>query len=894
MVVGGMATSTSAAARNGVPVGLNDQPFTNLGPSGVDAVGRGIPSGRVQDVEADPFVNNRVLALSDSAIWISADGGSSWTRSPGLDTFGQWQFGLGSLAFDPAQSGVVLVASPSDDRLPSEGGVYRSTDGGLTWSQPENFRPVCPTGSVGDPAPTRVIFQGHNAYVAAGCVVGSSIDDGASWSWSAPDNGGWFGGVATDVDGNLFACGNNGIFERKPAGWQQVVSFGSSDGWSPMVGSPFVTNAGPVNVSTCRMTASPVMANHVFFTARWQGNNTLSVVFEAYEDAQQSWHWQDLVAPWHPNGRDVVVETQPLYDGFKNTGFNLYWNSTDLWYFQRCTTGQAFECAPGISHSESSNDPHADPPWTRLGYRNGDLRHQLHADAGNILFSPYLPDCVWLVADDGGIERPAGTPSAYNDTCLGTTNDWEYRNRGISALQPYDLSLTSLLGTSNTDVYAAAQDSGGYARINGDSGWRNVDTGNDGYAVAATYAVFPSQARDIHVYYKGDDFQHAGGRGFSDDGYALFNPFSNPASVSPGGRSWSWAGLEHAQQITELPSGRLVIAVRPAGGLGPITAQTALFESGDGRHWDQLLPGGGEFLAGRVAIDGSVGEGGASVIATGTHTQPVLYVGSFGNLYRVDGDAFSSARQLLAGDDVGWFSVADPDHLIAYSCPSTTTCDQGSLKVTGDGGMTWHDLTTIGHLVTNDGFGGFYPESGPPVPGCPNAQCGQIQSVAVEPHQPEVMAVGTRDTGLFESGDAGQSWERVTNLLEPNINNLRFDLSGHLFASSYGRGVLELTPAPDQLHLARQASPLRDRSRWAARARSARGRPLAAVPVMFTLTTDHGLQVPLGTVSTGPDGRASIDFVVPTGLSGVVTMHATASGPVSGPDNRELATEAPF
>jgi hypothetical protein len=902
-----LAASSGAAQPTRTAIqGVPDQAFATLGPFGVDQTGRPDASGRVEDVEADPFVRQRLLALSDAAVWVSLNGGANWVQTPGLVRFGQSDFGIGSLAFDPEPmaAGVVLLSSPVDRRQPSFRGVYRSIDGGLDWSQPAHYQPTCPNGGIGNP--TQIAFFSHHAYVAAGCVVGTSADDGADWTWSAPNTDGWFSGVATDTVGNVFACGNDGIFEKRGgAAWRQVIDFtnrGIRDGW--IDGSP---NAQPTGlaisgdpasaVSSCRITASPVQAQHVFFTARWQGltvgqtTGGLSAVFEAYVDAAGRWHWQDLKGGSHNNDRESVVETRPVFDGFRQVGFDLYWNSTDVWYFQRCTLGVAFECTPGASNDENHKPNNL--PWTPLGYPDGAAGPGgLHADAGRILFRPFLPECIWLVATDGGLQKPSGNQSEGNDACLGTTKDWTYSNIGIRALEPFDTSITSILGsTAATDVYAAAQDVGGYALLAGQTGWLHADPGNDGFTVDATPVVRSTQLKSIHVYYKGDAAQWIAERGLSNLALALFDPFFNPPDPSRPPQTFPFSGLNGQQQMSELSDGRLVLAVAPSGS-GPSTAQTALFLSGDGDHWSRL---GGLLLPGRVDPAGNIGEGGSSVLATGSATAPVLFVRSFGQLYRVDGAGLTNVQPLLAGDathppdDVGAYAVADPQHLLVYSCPGDGTCASGSVETSVDAGTTWQTLDTVTYMAQSDGFGGHYPIQG--VSSCRDAECGQIMSVAISPTNPDVMAVGTRDTGLYESSDAGRSWLRVGGFLAPNLISLRFDLFGRLFVTSHGLGLFRLTPTPSQLHLTRHQRILRtNTNHWTATALSNTGAPLSEVPITFTLTTNHGLVIPLGTVTTTSAGLAPITFRTPPGLTGTVTLHAAFNGQ----GNDELATEEPF
>jgi len=838
-----LAIAAPASGRS--VAGLPEQIINSLGPRGLDPSGQPIASGRIQDVEADPFdpSGQRLLALSDAALWESTNGGGQWHRLQGLEHFAQWNFSTSTLAFDPVEPGVVLIASRSDDRQPTERGIYRSTDGGLTWSQPTGYQAACPGGGVGDP--TVVTFQGHTAYAAAGCVVGRSLDDGATWTWTAPDPAGGFYGVTVDPAGNAYACGANGVYERLLTGpWRRAIDFTLSP-WA--LGVPSGTS--------CRMTS--VAHHHIFFTARWSGltpdpnspTAAFSAVFEAYVDGN-GWHWQDLMGPAHPNGRDVVVQTRADPSG----GFELYWNSTDLWYYQRCTVGSGFYCSAGSTIQEDVPDP----PWIRFDYSGN-----LHADAGNILFSTTFPFCVRMVADDGGIQVPG------RDNCSGAGPDWSYSNAGIQALQPWDIAVTSIVATTTSDVYAASQDNGGYALLPGEhGGWRQPVTGNDGLAVGATARLTPSTLGTGRVFYNGNGAQYLAHRGFEDVGVATGTPFQPP-----------WSGLFASQQVGQLPDGRLVVAVCPGKPLqGCSKPAAALFTSSDGSSWSRLGTT-------NLSLKGrSGGEGGVSVLAASATGPPVLFVRVLGDLYRVDGKGLTQER-LLPGTDVGPYAAGGGRHLIVFACPSTGGCSAGAVMASDDGGRTWRTLDVITRLVTSDGFGGDYPlDNG-------DADSGQVTSVAISPTNPAILAVGTRDTGLFDSADGGRSWERLP-FVAPYLWHLRFSDDGRLIVGSFGRGLYVVWPTPSQLQLNVQlASPTT--LRYAARARSSAsafraGGPIQGLRLEFKVLAPDGSRTSVGTSTTNAEGFAYITLNRPPGAGYTLLAHW------SGPGNAELETQAPM
>jgi photosystem II stability/assembly factor-like uncharacterized protein len=127
--------------------------------------------------------NNNQDGYTGAGILKSTDGGSTWTNLPGpfVGPFDSVTGGgsIGSLAVHPT-NGQILLAGVT---LEGADGVYRSTDGGSTWTGV--------IGGSGFPA-TAVVFDptnGNNAFVAIGASGGNaqngiygSTDAGATWT----------------------------------------------------------------------------------------------------------------------------------------------------------------------------------------------------------------------------------------------------------------------------------------------------------------------------------------------------------------------------------------------------------------------------------------------------------------------------------------------------------------------------------------------------------------------------------------------------------------------------------------------------------------------------------------------------------------------------------------
>jgi hypothetical protein len=843
--------------------------FSALGPAGVDAFGDGISSGRVQDVEVDPFDRSHLLALADAGLWESTDGGRSWHHLSGLERYGQWSFESGSLAFDPHTRGVVLIASPSDRRTATGRGIYRSTDGGATWSPAgASFQPQCEFEVAGTLGSTTVVqFYGARAFAAGGCGVGVSDDDGATWSWHQVDDGypNGYSGVAVDTAGNAFTCGSGGVYELaagRHASWLRVVDFHpaltAGSGWTE--GEPI--GDGSVDSSTCRITTSPTQAEHVFFSAKWT-NDTRTVplgqskyfsdVFEAYNDPHTGWHWQDLLGPGHNNGRDVTIATHPDPSG----GLDLYWDSDDNDYLLACKQQSGFDCAPGATNDETMPDP----PWEPFteGPSSG-----LHADTSHFLFGPQATrhgtvDCLLAVAGDGGILR---SPS-----CLGLGVGWSHADAGISALEPYGLALTSI-PSLGTDAYLSAQDDGLYALLPDQRGWIQNDGFNDGAGIESTVFATRGELGQVHTYYSSDGNQYLGVRG----GFTF-----TPNTATPFAPPWSGISSVGGPQIADVPTGQQALVVWKPRAPAPSSDQPppsdhpliGVFLSSDGTTWSQLLILGGPASP----------TPGPTIYGAGTRADPVMFVDANGLLDRIRGIASPTVDALLPADVIGPFAAGDAQHLITFACPADGSCANGSVLASNDGGDSWRVLDVVTRLVQNDGFGNDYQlDPGGPVDG-------QVTSVAVDPSNPAILTLGTRDNGLFESGDGGASWERLA-FLAPALNNMRFDVRGRLYFTSYGRGLFFTTPRPDTMTLSPIAAPP-PIQRWRVRIRNFDRLGLAGHVVNFSLLSSDGTSTPVGTATTGVDGSARISFV-PDVAPGDYKLVAHWTGPGNG----ELETEA--
>lgn len=171
------ADAIHASTLKELPGLLNPQ-WSLVGPSNV--------GGRVTDISPDPTQSGRVfVAVATAGVWKSDDGGATLTRSWPND-FPQ---AIGAVTVD--QNGTVYVGTgevnPGGGSLSYGGdGLYRSTDHGATWQRLDLGSGVTTIGAVRvDPTNANRIFvaAGGSLFTPGGVRgVYRSTDGGTSWT----------------------------------------------------------------------------------------------------------------------------------------------------------------------------------------------------------------------------------------------------------------------------------------------------------------------------------------------------------------------------------------------------------------------------------------------------------------------------------------------------------------------------------------------------------------------------------------------------------------------------------------------------------------------------------------------------------------------------------------
>ena len=277
--------------------------------------------GRIIALTRDAGDPNRILAGSPTGgLFRSVDGGIKWQSVSGLPS----AF-INDVAYAPGDPSIVLVTFDADWREPDADPIYRSADGGHTWSPASS--------STTDPVPCQsrrsangISFQPNSSliYVATSCGLAVSEDLGTSWTIEHPYIPGRAVGTAyysvlAQEDGRVVAIGSDGVWLRdsRAAPWRPSST--------PL--SAFRSDA------VHALAASPIDAR-VLFAVGVAGNTTKdSLVVRSLDGGE---HWDGFAGTIAYNrepfvrasarraghGKDQILSS--LYDLYVGDGSNLW------------------------------------------------------------------------------------------------------------------------------------------------------------------------------------------------------------------------------------------------------------------------------------------------------------------------------------------------------------------------------------------------------------------------------------------------------------------------------------------------------------------------------------------------------------------------------------------
>ena len=230
--------------------------------------------GRVNCVAVSPNDPNRILiGAASGGVWLSTDGGQNW--SPRTDHLPV--LGVSDIEFAASDPSIVYMATGDANAFATPSvGVYKSTDGGVSWNA---------TGLTFDEADFRIIpklavdpTNPNIIYVAERLGIFKTVNGGTDWQFITPS--GFVGNdfPLWDVKVNptnpsvIYRMGGSGAFRRSDDG-------GGS--WSPPFGTQ-VPGLPPFSeVQRCQISVAPNDGDIVYVICSDENTNGLHGVYRS-------------------------------------------------------------------------------------------------------------------------------------------------------------------------------------------------------------------------------------------------------------------------------------------------------------------------------------------------------------------------------------------------------------------------------------------------------------------------------------------------------------------------------------------------------------------------------------------------------------------------------------
>jgi photosystem II stability/assembly factor-like uncharacterized protein len=433
-----------------------------LPPVRIEQVGPNDANASLSIAETDQWVSGKALSVALSAdgqraylgghsgVWRSDDGGATWTHSerpqPAL---GQPVSGaltspnVYDLAISPANNDIVFAATGDDARSPDRSGVYRSTDGAQTWTL------VAPAPKTGNLFLVSQFAQApDNAqliYAAAGSFILFSSTGGDQWMQITPspfNAGDRVWHVAT----GRIAGAERWVYAVGTRVW---FSRDGGQSWSQdMVAASHNLTLGPTRFGASdgarSLTVNPTDPHIVFLT-----RTDFSIWNGNYFDLPLTQVWTQLAStPVIPNG--------PTDSG---ANFIVSHVTPDNQWFLISSDRRTVCIAPNLPTGTSQ--------WTRI--EDG----HCHVDPHSLALTPdFFP------AIASGSPSSRGRAILVNDAGAVFTTDggrsWSH-GRGIRTLNAANFAVAPRGANAQPTLFFGGGDNAGFSSDNGGQNWSTQD-----------------------------------------------------------------------------------------------------------------------------------------------------------------------------------------------------------------------------------------------------------------------------------------------------------------------------------------------------------------------------------------------------------------------------------
>jgi photosystem II stability/assembly factor-like uncharacterized protein len=669
---------------------IGPPPWTQAGPTNI--------GGRATSLAVDPRNPQRVwLGAAGGGVWRSEDGGSTWTA--------QWQkqpiLNIGALAVD-ANNGDVVYCGTGEANLSADSypgvGLFKTTDAGLTWGLIADAR----VGTV----PFRIGAIAIDPFDSTHVLVG-----GLGYGNLSPANN----------QGGLYVTTNGGL------AWMRLTLIPGNYWCYSICFDP--GHRGVITVAVSERGAKSGFYRTVDGGATWMQITAGLPSSDRFGRAALA------VSPSKPQVVYAIAADALSASGdkilgvFRSTDGGVTWANTEGSYF-----GKEGQMSYGISIAVHPTDPNrvicggVDLHSTTNGGKSWKRTSQWDATRGTSAYAH---------ADHHALLMPASKPGLLydaNDGGLDVSNDagatWANRSNGLATNMFYDFDVSQ---SQATLFGGGAQDNGTLVTQNGQAGMYDEILGGDG-----GWIVFdPENAGHLYAsFYNFNIYRFKAGK---------------VTDVSPKGRPGEAASVWMAY-----------ITLDPNDSATVFTGTTRVWRTtNDANAWTPVS----------ADLDGGL----ISAIEVAPANSKVVYAGTEnGGLFAsADGGTTWSANlagSLLPGTMITRIETHPRDAQRVYVTIAGTHHSHVFRSV--DGGRTWTDIDR-----------GLLPD----VP---------HNAILVRADKPVEIYVAS-DVGVYTTTDDGTSWRNLSdNLPNVMVTDLVYRISDRsLYAATYGRSswVRQLT-----------------------------------------------------------------------------------------------------
>ena len=687
-----------------------------------------------------------------------------------------------AIALDPTQPDQIIYIGTAI------GGVWKSTDGGLTWKPKSDFEACLGIGCVTiDPTNHLRVYAGTGEANQGGEIIpgmGVLISDDGGDTWTLQGNatfaGMRIGQIIVDptAPNEVYAATSNGLFHSPDSGlnWNPINVTAAANTWISGLHLDtsdaankrlFAAIAGDGVYRRNGAGAFAKLANNapsagIFRIALAVASSNQQIIYAAFGRSHA--HQEDLLGVWRSTNRgdrweQVAALPLPPRATTGQTSYNLFL-SVDPTNPDRVFTGE-------VRVWRTTNGGQA---WEVVSEPNGDSIG-LHADQHVLVFHPTQPNKIW-VGNDGGV---------FFSSDGGTT--WKHRNRGLQTLQYYALALHP---TRESIAFAGSQDNGLQRHV-GHPAWQKV-RGGDGFYCAidpvnsATWYgsyTFKSTASDgtpisAAIYRSTQAGEENSFEDIADDAwltdYTSRPPFYLPFAHSPTEAGILYIGTSRLYRRRTAPAGWETVTLR--AGNTPFSTERTIAGVVH-RRSDETI----------------------TAIAISRSNPSIVYVGTAdGRFFRLErgADQLWTSTDRTAGlpgittsDVISDIAIhpTDPDRVyvaIGYAHLAWSQLQQiaaGRIFFSVDGGQNWQARGSNAMNVNASGI-------------TIDHRANPVNAIIIDGANPTHVYIGC-DVGVFRSTDEGANWAPWhENLPHSSVSDLQIHQPSRIIrATTRGRST---------------------------------------------------------------------------------------------------------